>query len=131
MGGADTTTTRPILSYFPYPTRAMRTLLLLVFLCLFSSILGQGEDVVWYIDASSSEPAETCGHEPSRPCASLGIVFQQSQLVNDTGSCFTSLGDEDGRASTTVFVTGSAFVPAVCLYNWHNLHVASYPPGMQ
>ena len=103
-------------------------LVLGTFFLLFSSVCG-GEDVVWYIDASSVESAESCGHEPSRPCGSLGIVFQQSLLVNESSSCFTSLGDQDGRASTTVYLTGSAFVPAVCLHNWHNLHVFSYPPG--
>ena len=98
--------------------------LLLVFLSYV-----RGQDVVWYVNSASTEPAETCGHLPSAPCASLEVVFQQSQLVNETLSCYTSLGDQDGRSSTTVFLTGSTFVPAVCLYNWRNLHVAGYPPG--
>ena len=96
---------------------------------LVSSASGQGKDVVWYIDPSSTAEPRACGHDASRPCASLEVVFEQSQLVNASSSCYTSLGDQDGRSSTTVFLTGTVFVPAVCLYNWQNLHVSSYPPG--
>lgn len=86
-------------------------------------------DVVWYIDPTSTADAETCGHEASRPCSSLEVVFQQSPLVNSSSACYTSLGDQDGRSSTTVFLMGSVFVPALCIHNWQNLHVSDYPPG--
>ena len=103
--------------------------MLLVLVAILSSVCGNPGDVVWYIDPTSTADPEMCGHEPSRPCASLEAVFEQSQLVNVSSTCSTSLGEQDGRSSTTVFLTGSVYVPAVCLYNWENLHVSSYPPG--
>ena len=86
-------------------------------------------DVVWYIDASSSVDPDTCGHSPDQPCPSLEAVFAQSVLINASSSCFKSLGDDDGRNSTTVHVRGSVFVPAICLLNWRNVTIAGYPPG--
>lgn len=89
----------------------------------------QSGDVVWYIDPTSTADPETCGHEASRPCASLEVIFQQSVLFNSSSACYTSLGDQDGRSSTTVFLMGSMFVPPLCIYNWQNLHVSDYPLG--
>ena len=107
----------------------MMEIVLLLLVCV-ASVGSQGQDVVWFIDPSSTEPVETCGHEPSQPCSSLTVVFERSQLVNESGLCYKSLGDLDGRSSTTVYITGYTLVPAVCLHNWHNLYVSSYPPGM-
>jgi hypothetical protein len=107
----------------------MGFLALAVLTVLVSSASGQAEDVVWYIDPTSTEDPQACGHDPSRPCASLEVVFERSRLVNASSSCYTGPGDQDGRSSTTVFLTGSVFVPAVCLFNWQNLRVSSYPPG--
>ena len=103
---------------------------LAVLVCLLASCSGQPGDVVWYVDPTSTADPETCGGEPAQPCASVEAVFAQSLLVNASATCVTSQGDRDGRTSTTVFIMGSVFVPAVCLHNWHNLHVSSYPPGM-
>ena len=103
---------------------------LAVLVCLLASCSGQPGDVVWYVDPTSTADPETCGGEPAQPCASVEVVFAQSLLVNASATCFTSQGDQDGRTSTTVFIMGSVFVPAVCLHNWHNLHVSSYPPGI-
>lgn len=103
----------------------MAMVVVTVLLVILSYVSGQ--DVIWYIDSTSTVSSETCGHDPSMACASLEVVFQQSQLLNETTTCY--LGDSDNRSSTTIYLTGSAFVPAVCLFNWRNLRVSSYPPG--
>lgn len=87
--------------------------------------------VVWYIDPSSGSTNSTCDRDSSQPCSSIESVFQQSEVVNDTSSCYESRGDLDDRESTTIFLTGSVYVPASCLRNWRNLRFASYPPGSQ
>lgn len=105
---------------------------LLVVLALFSATRVGGQqsgDVVWYIDPTSTADHETCGHEASQPCSSLEVVFQESLLFNSSSACYTSLGDQDGRTSTTVFLMGPIFVPPLCIHNWQNLHVSDYPLG--
>lgn len=85
-------------------------------------------DVVWYISATNgSSDIATCGHSIDRPCASLQLIIDQSPLFDNTSTtrCHVSLGDDDGRSSTTVyFLEGEHFVPPVCLMNWTNLRIA-------
>ena len=88
-------------------------------------------DVVWYISATNgshnSSDIATCGHSIDRPCESLQLIIDQSPLFDNTSTtrCHVSLGDEDGRSSTTVyFLEGEHFVPPVCLMNWTNLRIA-------
>ena len=83
-------------------------------------------DVVWYIAATNgSTDIATCGHSIDRPCASLQLIIDQSPLFDNSSSrCHISLGDDDGRSSTTVyFLEGEHFVPPVCLMNWTNLRI--------
>lgn len=110
--------------------RTMVVLLVVLALLSASRVEGQQSgDVVWYIDPTSTADLETCGHEASQPCPSLEVVFQESLLFNSSSACYTSLGDQDGRTSTTVFLMGSIFVPPLCIHNWQNLHVSDYPLG--
>ena len=85
-------------------------------------------DVVWYVSATNgSSDIATCGHSIDRPCSSLQLIIDQSPLFDNTSSirCHVSLGDNDGRSSTTVyFLEGEHFVPPVCLMNWTNLRIA-------
>lgn len=109
----------------------MASLAVLALTVIFSLCRALEGDVVWYIDPTSSADVASCGHDPADPCSSFEVVFAQSLLVNASSTCYQSLGDNDGRNSTTVFLSGSMFVPAVCLYNWRNLRISSHPPGSQ
>ena len=87
-------------------------------------------DVVWYISATNgSSDIATCGHSIDLPCSSLQLIIDQSPLFESqdpiSTQCHLSLGNVDGRSSTTVyFLEGVHFVPPVCLRNWTNLKIA-------
>ena len=94
---------------------------------VFQAATATPTDVVWYISAvNGSTDIATCGHSIDRPCASLQMIIDQSPLFDNSSSrCHISLGDDDGRSSTTVyFLEGEHFVPPLCLMNWRNLRIA-------
>ena len=108
---------------------SVATLRLLAAATLLAVIRGATPtDVVWYVAATNgSSDIATCGHSIDTPCESLQLIIDQSPLFDNTSTtrCHLSLGDDDGRSSTTVyFLEGVHFVPPLCLMNWTNLRIA-------
>lgn len=91
---------------------------------LLTLISGQEVHVVWYVAPGGSTNASSCGRVQDNPCASLEVVFSQSELFIVEQGCVSSSGDNDGRLSTTVFfMEGKNFVPSTCLKDWTDLRI--------
>ena len=91
--------------------------------------------MVWYISPSGSTDISSCGHSIDDPCATLELILSNSSLFvpSESGGCYQSPEDNDGRLSTTVyFLPGDHEVPPVCLSKWSNLAIIGLGgPGIQ
>ena len=119
LPSTETNMLRRFLSILPL------TLLHILLPALLTSTQFQNLHVVWYISPNGSTNASSCGRVPDNPCASLELVFNQSELFDtDVVGCISSSGDIDGRLSTTVyFMEGVNFVPSTCLRDWTDLRI--------
>ena len=116
--------------YFLSTHSCIKMLNYLVGLSIILLLVGyiNANDVTWFIGGpnhpNSSANITECGRTVQLPCVNLSIVLEFSEVFEINGSSCAISTNEGNRSSTTViFLSGTHELPAICLFNWSNVHV--------